>query len=656
MGNFSSTPVFKLFQRGLTTRTIKRFRGLNAYAPLSQLGPEWAQDILNVIIGANGQPSKMRQPVVVTGGAAAAAGPQVFFDFQQANGTRQIFANIGNVLAYYTGDGTNGPFQVGAAAFPGPWSFAEVSNILIGANGTQVKKWTGTDLLNVGIAIPTVAPVFLGTLAGNLSPTFGYEWAYSWKGSGAAPALAGPAPVEVSTASPATAQIGGGVVNKEFQLQAANIPPPGDPQFDTLVWYRTKDGGGDLFRLAEVNINTGVVTFNGATVMSVGPAPFLVITDNTPDTALDLTTRAPFLNNPPIPGKYVAVGQGRVVIMNLVGAPQDAIYSGYERILIGNPPECFPPNNRLRLAIGAEQIAGGGILQAGVVLFSNTDKMYMLRGQMEDITDTAPVQFTQYLEELPWTLGCLSHLTIKATPYGLVWLAGDKTVNLFDGHSQPIDLSGPVTPILRNITPGFESTCTAAYFNWLERDWYVLLVPYGGSITPNRMLMWGLDTQTQQIDIMVSTISADGIGVITTSKLQRQLMIGRNSLLYNLPVGIDTTGGIGDLSIYPAQPNSPLNAYYRTGYFGNDEPQRSEMWRWARLVTDQGGFLGQVRLVDDETRTLVQPEIFQGLSFAGRLSINRRAKRCSIEIDFPPDDVSANVQELQVASVPSSDR
>lgn len=660
MGTFASTPTFELFRRGLEPRVIKRFRGMNAYKPLNQLGPHEAQDCLNVIVGSNGLLSKFRLPVKLTlGGSSIASGPQAIFDFQQANGTRQIFVNLNTTLQYYINDGTVGPTSASVAnpLNAGPWSFVEVANILIGTNGQRIVKWTGTDLLNIGMAAPPTAPLAIVSGAGVLSPVFGLEWAYSWKCSGAAPGLAGPSPVEVSTASPATAQFGGGQVNKAFQLNA-NAPIPPDAQFDTLVWWRTLDGGGDLFRLAEININTGAVTFNAGPVGTFGAAPFLAIVDNAPDALLDQTTRAPFLNGQPIVAKYAAVGQGRVVLMNLVGAPQDAIYSGYERIQIGNPPECYPPNNRLRLSIGAESIAGGGIIDAGVVMFSNTDKMYMLRGQMEDITDTAPVQFTQYLKELPWKLGCFSHQTIQATPYGLVWLAGDKTVQLFDGSSQPQDISQSVYPILRNITPGSEGNCQSAYFNWLERDWYCLLVPYGGSISPNRIIFWSLDRESSTIEVFVSNIPADGIATITTSTLQRMLVIGQRGQLYQLAVSDVSTGGLSDLSIVPSTAGQ-LPAYWFGGYAGNDESTKAEMWRWVRLVTDQPpqAYQCMFSLVDDDTHTFTSPYIIGPRQLkSSKLGVNVRSKRMATLIQFPVQDVSANVLELQINSIPSSDR
>lgn len=667
MGSFLSTPTYKLFERGLTVRAIQRFRGINAYTPLTRLGPEHAQDLLNVIVGGNGQLSKLRLPQSLSPAVGGFnAGPQRIFDFQQQNGTRQIFANLAEALYYFTWNPAGLQLNAGvqaaapAPALSGPWSFVTVNNIIIAANGQVMMKWTGTDWLGVGLPAPPLAPtVTLFGVAGNLSPAFGYEWAFAWKSSGASPALHGPSPIEVSTASPNSAQFGGGNNNAQFQVITGepNAPIPAD--FDTLVLFRTVDGGGDLFRACEWNVNTGAITFNAANFQLQGVAPYLTIVDNCPDVNLDQTTRAPFLNNQPPVGKYLAVGQGRVVVMNLVGNPQMAAYSGIERILIGNPPECYPPNNRLLLSIGAESIAGGGIIQAGLVMFSDTDRMYMLRGQMEDITDTAPIVFTQYLIELPWRIGCFSHQTIQATPYGLIWLGADKKVRLFDGHDQPADISQAVYPILRNITPGAEANCIASYFEWLDRDWYVLLVPYNGSMTPNRIIFWSVwdnpQTGSREIDIFISSIPCDSIATITTPNLQRQLVIGQGGQLFTVPAASDTTGGIGDQTVYPAQAGQ-LPAYWRSGYFGNDTPFRAAMFRWARMVADQGGFQGQVRLIDDDERPVTAPEILGPFEWVNRLAINRKAKRCSIEIDFPVEDASINVLELQVASMPSADK
>lgn len=655
----AATPTFEVFRRGLATQTVQQFHGINAYSTLPLVGPDWAQDVLNIVISGSGGLSKMRLPKKLSAAIGGVAfGPGSFWDFQQGNGTRQTLAQFGNSLYYYTNDLANVTLIETNVLDNGFWSFATASNILWGVNSQRAMKWTGQNFQIWGITGPAVAPI-VGSVVGTLSPSNGgYLYGWAWKNS-VTNTCSNISPLSVTT---------GNVATKAFQPTALASP---DPQVDTIVWFRTIDGGGDPYRLCEVNINTGVITTPnaGTLVTVVGGTGNLQISDNTPDNALDQATRGPLINTPPLVGKYVAVGQGRLFIFNLVGSPQDVIYSGYEQILFGRPEECFPPNNRLRLAIGADQIAGGGVLQAGVVAFSQTGRMYMLRGQVEDISLTVPVNFTQYLEELPWTLGCASHFAIMSTPYGLIWLAGDKTVMLFDGRNAPYDISQNLYPYLSQITPGTESQAVAGYFNWIERDWYVLLCCTNGAMAPNKLFLFAFNTppgsdQPNSVEAFVSDIPAQiggatWVGLINTSKLQRMLCIAAQGFIQQLPVSSDTVNGITqDLTINPATAGN-LSAYWRGGYFGNESPQRSKMFRFSRLVTDQDpkAFAQTIRLVDDKQNPFTNPRILGPLAMTdSRLGINQRAKRCSIEINFPQTDAPANVLELQLASVPTADR
>jgi hypothetical protein len=740
-GGFYSTPAFEIFRRGLIVQTVKRFRGLNSYLPLTQLTPDVASDLLNVIVTSSGQLAKMRLPVPlssVVGGQHA--GPYSFWDFQQGNGVRQVLAHFGEQVFSFDPAFAAGTLIETNLLNLNPWSFVEANNILFGANGTRMQKWTGTAWQPWGIVAPTTAastieillpaalaitaitnnqgggvafitlatalatpyfgiPPFTNvniTIAGNTnanfngtfvfqgyvnntpppatravtffitlaagnngtggtvrlasSPTVGWSWAYAYKNS-----VTG----HVSNISPTTGALIPSASNG-IQL-AAN--PPGDSQVDTLVWFRTLDGGGDYFYECDVNLVTGAVTQNG---LAIGPmtsvavgGQFTTLNDNnTPDTSLDQTKRGPLINNPPPQGLYTALAQGRVFVAGLIGAQQDVAYSGYEQILLGRPEESFPQFNRLRLSLGAEAVAGLGVLHSGVVMFSSTGKMWMLRGAIEDITLSAPVAFSEFLEELPWTLGCLSHYTIQETPYGLVWLAGDKTVQFWDGKSNPIDISQPVYPLLRSITPGTEKLCNARYFNWLERDWYALTCATNGASAPNTIIFFSMEKDSQQIDVFVSNIQADWIGGQSTPTLQRRLLISHGGIISELPVRATDQGGLtNDFTTYPPTSGN-LRAYWRSGYFGNDQPEQSKMWRWARMVADGGvtSYQMQSRYVDDSN--LIQaPRIVGPIPVkAMRTPLNQRAYRASVEIDFPEVDAPMNVLELQVSYIGTSQR
>lgn len=416
-----------------------------------------------------------------------------------------------------------------------------------------------------------------------------------------------------------------------------------DPQTVGYQLFATLDGGGDLF------IDRSAIPGVSGTILH----------DFYPDSSLDPTVQGPLIHNPPPVGRYLTVGQSRVFVANIVGDPTAIAYSGFEQITYpgARPEEAFPPNNRLRLRIGAEGVAGIGVLQAGVVAFSVTKKMWMLRGQVEDITLNLPVAFSAYLEELPWDTGTMCHQSIQPTPMGLLFWATDRTVQLFDGHGTLSDISGPVYPILRRATVGKESVASSAYFNWLERDWYGLSFPIDGSPINNFTLFWSMQPDTQQVDIFPCSIGMACLQTITTSALQRILAIGQNGKILNLPVSQDTTSGIADPALIPATAAN-LPAFWRGGYFGNDTPYRSKMFRRGLAVTDNGGFSVTMRSVNNKVYTIKTPKILakKAIPQEGSFSINDRTARLSVEINFPDKDVSCNLLELSIGTIPTSDR
>jgi hypothetical protein len=654
-----STPAFKLFERGLTVQTVKRFHGLSIYHPLTATGPDHAIDLLNVIVGSNGILAKLRLPIALSPSVNQASGPFSFWDFQQGIGTRQILAHFGPSMYYFTNDLANSTLIETNASNAPPWNFVEANNILFGANGTRMMKWTGTAWQQWGIAAPAVAPVIGGIVAGGLSPATGFTYKYAYKNS---------VTQHVGNASAISASTGPQAA-KAFQLFSA-APP--DPQVDTIVWFRSLDGGGNWYRLAEVYLPTATLKFNAGGVTVLPATGGFDIQDNTPDAQLDLTTQGPLINGLPLTGQYLTVVQGRIFIAGIVGAPNTIIYSGYEQIVanIGRPEESFPTYNQLLLNIGAEQIVGLGGLHKGLVAFSNTGKMWSLRGAIEDVTLAIPPSFSDTLEELPWTLGCLSHQSIQSTPYGLVWLAGDKTLQFWNGRSDPVDISAPVYPLLRTITPGTERQCVGAYFNWLERDWYALTCCTGGAGSPNTLIFWSLnagralEAEAQSasimpaIEIFVSNLQADFIGTISTSTLQRKLLLSHGGRISEVPVrATDTAGLTTDFTTYPPT-TGYLPAYWRSGYFGNETEYRSKMWRWARIVPDRGlpGYQLQARIVDD-VNTIDSPKLVAPIAIvAARVGINQRGYRLSVEVDFPAFDDSMSVLELQVGQIATSDR
>jgi hypothetical protein len=433
-------------------------------------------------------------------------------------------------------------------------------------------------------------------------------------------------------------------------------PTPTDPQVNGAILWASLDGGGDLFEVPNPQANG----YN--------------MIDFWPDIGLNTALQAPLLNNVPLVGNFQCVGQSRVFVGNLVGSTTDIIYSGYEQIFIGLASECFPVYNRIRLAIGASAIAGIGVLHHGVVAFSNLDRMYALRGQVEDISISSPVAFSAFLEEMPWKIGCKSHATIQSTPYGLLWWASDNTVQMFNFGTQATgtpssikDISKAVIPLLRQATPGYEYLGQSAYFNWLERDWYALFFPANGSTTPNTIIFWGLNDDTGEIDIFPVNISCNSMGTITTSKLQKMLCIGVGDAIYQVLCGQDSYNGIAPLNntIEPSTAGI-LTASWTSGYFQNETPARSKMWRRLRLVSSCSNSFTATQpviqclftLVDDLQYTVNSPLTIGPSAPVSQClyPLNWRGNRVSVTINFDQTDAAQNILEMTFGEIATSDR
>jgi hypothetical protein len=530
-------------------------------------------------------------------------------------------------------------FLIGTAQ---PIQFTVAGSALVALNGMTIALSGGPLTVDFGhvqflfgtvTGIPNAANQAGGTLAlaGPGALLFGHQWAYAYENS-----------VTGHIGNRSALSTNTGAIASLPQFLTATAPT--DPQVDTIVWYRNLDGGGVMFRVPNPNNNGG-----NWPIAQGG----LFLLDNFPDVDLDTLTQANLINNPPPICKYLCKWQGRIIGANLLGAAQTFFWTGYEQILSGRPEESVPSNNMINLAIGAEEIAGVGAIMPGVVFWSSTGTMWMLLGALQDITQNAPVLWTDYLEEMPWTMGAYSHNTVCATPGGLVWLAQDKSVNVFNGVSAPQCISEAIVPLLASITPGTEQLAVGCYFNWQSRNWYGLIIAVNGSFTLNKIVFFALEQTTQNIDIFPTDIQADFISVLQTPNGQRMLTISQNGQLYQLPVNSMTTGGV---NLNPTETAGELPARWKSGWFGTDYPYRSKMWRQGVLIADNQGFSATVRYVDYRERTFRKPEVINQELEDEIIELNNRAHLMSIEINFPKQDIDCAVLELHAGYIGTSDR
>jgi hypothetical protein len=529
--------------------TIRQFKGISQNLALTSGDPSYAMDCLNVIPSVAGL-AKLRVPVTLSPAIVGQSrGPDQFALTENAT-SKTILAFFGESIYTYSLDDFSPTFVDSNPAYDGPvpWSVIQANNTAFLQNGESVPlKFDGVQFDNWGIYPPT-ASLGLGTPtpgSPGLTLTVGRQYRFAYKNT-----VTG----HVGVASPATTVLGELILTGPLtnQAQPIDVPPPspGDEQIDAVRLYATLDGGGDYFFHSEFPIGTTIVT----------------IIDTKPDSDLDQTERAPLINWPPPKAKYMQKWGARIFLFNLFEGLDSAsvtdkwvAYTGYNRITVGRPEETCPQGNRIKLETGADEITGGGVIDAGVIAFDRTDKMFMFRGQPEDIVITAPVEFSLFLKELPYGIGCASHFTIQSTSYGLIWLGSDLSVYKFNGQSPPETIDDGVEPILRNINYDQLPNCRSAYWGYKHRDWYVLAIPLGVSTELNRLLIFDLTEGEANVGVFPFDIGAfQSINVIEMENGEQKLVIGQGGRLKELRVTADTISGISDLSADGCQPGEPI--------------------------------------------------------------------------------------------------
>lgn len=534
--------------------------------------------------------------------------------------------------------------------FPSPSSIIAGENMIVAGmtgvfatfNGTW--KVTSDTISGVQFAQPglpdvaTAAPA-AGTIAfSNSNLITGRTWRYSYANS--VTGLVGPASL------PSVTMPGGGLLSNVRDFVTA--PPATDPQVDTIWWFGTLDGGGDYAKVLSAPTNAG--------------GNINVLGDARDDSLLDLTQQAPLINFAPPVGSKFAKFQNRLFLAGIVGAPQDIAYSAYEQVLTGNrPEECWFPSNRIRMAIGADDIRGFGVILPGVVAFSHSNQMFMFQGQVEDITTTLPVNFTALMQELPWSTGCTSHAAIQSTPYGIVWVAADLSVKIWNGVFYgtiigPRDLSENVYPLMRRITPGTAPLIQSAFFNFVERDWFAINACLDGAVSPNYLIFFDLSQQASDnlgVFIAEPLLPMDSLGVREDNNGGRHLVLSSGGQLYEMKVQSEQTNGI---IVNQSATNGVLPAFWQSGLAGSDTPHQFKMFRYGHIIADQTGFNIIATIIDDEAYTLTRPLTKLMPLKDGKFTVDYSAKRVGLTIIFPSQDVSASVQQLDVSWIGGSER
>lgn len=611
-----------------TPTVIRQFKGLSQNLALTAGSPEFALDCVNAIPSVAGL-AKLRVPTNLSV-AIGVSGPDQFAMF--SGGTvKAILGFFGSKIYVFALDSfvaaifDDNPDYIG----PVPWSVIMSTDFAFLQNGKSIPiKYTGSGpVLKYWGVQPGAVPTLGSPTGTGITLATGRQYRAAYEDGSI---------VNVGSASLPSASTGP-IANQTIPVTIP-APPVVDGSIDTARLYATLDGGADYF------------------LHSVVPGPFpIVVNDSTPDTSLDQLERAPLLNNQPPIALYTCLWGGRIFMFNLPNENSKWVaYTGFDQIFVGRPVETCPPGNRIKLDTGADDIAGGGVIQAGVIVFDKSDKMFMFRGQPQDITITAPVEFSLFLKQLPWNIGCASHLTIQSTPRGLVWLSSSFDVFLFDGQDEPTSLGEGVLPLLRSINQGYAINCRSVYWQYKGRNWYVLAVPLLPSAALNKILIFDLN---ENQDANVGCFPLDigefqSLGTVEMTDGSQKLVVGQGGALKELTVTPSTINGI-EQTVAPT--TGVLGGFWKSGLIGNDTPQQQKFFRWGRVTADQAGIRVK-RYLYQEDITAPAPIEFVDLTIGGKISTNKKGRRLSYELRFRDEDTPQNILELIDMSIPLAER
>lgn len=444
-----------------------------------------------------------------------------------------------------------------------------------------------------------------------------------------------------------------------------NFTKPTSTFADRVLIFRTIKGGADFFLLAELDMNTFPWTAN--------PQPPFI--DTFSDDELNKTILAPLYNfRPPDDATILLNFQNRICLAGMASDPQTIVYSAYEKVTIGRPEESFFPNNKIRLAIGADKIAGMGALPQGIVAWSISNEMFMLRGALEDIVIDLPVAFSAYLDQLPYQEGCSSKYSVQSTIMGVVWKGADRNYKVWAGSGPPISLSGNITQLLQRETASMVPLSQSCYLNYFGRDWYVASIAIDGT-TANftHLLFFDMEPNAElNVGVFPVKLNHSSIQAVDYPDGSRHLVFGANGFLYEISTmivgnnGIQVGGGTGATG---------HDEYWQSGWYGSDSPEIMKMYRRGKLVTtgtgtasgvpattypastDQNGFGLDYSLVDDETYPFNAPRVVGNLPFYyDKFAVTWKGRRIQFKVKFPSVDKTCSVLELDASFIPSSNR
>src|SRR6266850_728106 len=311
-----------------------------------------------------------------------------------------------------------------------PFDFVVSNNTCYMGNGTDMKKFDGTNFWKWGITSPSVTPT-LTFAAGTANIYASWNYLYTYYNS-----------TTGHESSPSVISAGTGV--QALKTVQIAVTASTDPQVDQIRIYRTTDGGAqDPVEMQEIS---GSPFANATTTY----------TDSTADTSLGARVAPAFFrNDPPTPSLLCTAGicsaQGRIWTFR----NNTTYYSGLEEITFGVPEECFPGGIDGNTYNWDNEVTAHAALIDGIAVFT-PERIFKVEG---DSLDT----FRRYT--LLEKRGTRSRTAVASVGGSVAWLDTSNTFWVSDMGEVGVG----IRPDIQNINPlnAFTAIHISGVFHWV---------------------------------------------------------------------------------------------------------------------------------------------------------------------------------------------
>lgn len=636
--------------------SITVFNGLDTLLSTTNLPPQSWFESNNVVVSASGSAVALRSPKAWNTSPANSTVLDAF-SWNRNPGTSLVLfeeINAGTTVQLYTDAGGNTTVQSVANPTNQRSTWLSAFGRAFFTNDYVVGQIVTTPALSVlpyavGINPPAAAPSTSITSGGSLVLNVGVTLSYAYRNS-----VTG----HVGLASDPSNNAGPTGTNKTLRVAVVASTQTG---VDGIVLFASVDGGDIRFLLIDAN-DDPLIFPNTTGNIDIASAGSLVFDGNTTETVFNAVPwpTAGAANGP----KFMFRHQDRIMLLGFSGVNQSQItYSGLESVGIGQPQEAYPPLNIVTIPVRGEAAIGGISTVVGALIFSDREA-YLLSGQLIDIVVSAAntVQASYRLDSLGWGLGTRSPLTIKVTPFGVIWLDQTKRLQMWPYTGLPTEVGISLRNELRQIqdTDAARFMAEATWFQYGEQQYYVLSGSTTGSKN-NKLFIIGLyEVPQSQTDayrtmahaISISTAVSDIPAQSIISHIDPQ-GVARCLIVRDFALdGTTADGGLKEILNLNQQGDGWGST--QTIYFGSVTGNFTQNVNWSnvhsiRYDSQATDIMPSTRNFDDSQTEAINPEFEGNENYTYFGMINRYGVHKKIRFTFPTDDTKRReVQNLRI--------